>query len=660
MTKIITRCFQGGGAFYNACRRLAKSALTALALIAATFTANAAEVISINFGADTGDRTVDSDTTVVPDVSGENVTGDAWNNVSSGNNGTDVTLTRYWDGTQGAALANTVKVTWTSNNTWRWNDADNAPYQKGYLDDGQGVGVHIAVTGISYDVYDLIIYVQSDSAPQGFVPFTVNGISYTYADGETVEGTASWGERVAGPQLGKNALKITGLCGSGVIIQGKGADGSPRGCIAAIQIVQSSGPATKLPGADFSYGPNPATAPTGWFTEWKPGVGADRMIGPVDALMLNGSTPKSDKFDMPSTEDVTIAAIVNLDNVTRAENDEDLSVIYCLGEVSRATTRGLVLSKRRNDDGGYDLYLNNVKKTSGGSIWASPDLCLKDDGSAQYDTKEKGDGHYGRPYCIFKNITPGYHLIVATQSKEDNRLTLSVDGVMEVGPAPVATGVELLGDGNHKGGFRLGACFGGSYTDTNNGFGRFRNSTGLVVDRIMAWDSVLTEDQIALLWNQYSAVIENQGELSYNSSFATANAAIYVPSVSSTEHTLSVTGGGTMNIPATAVVDVPSISATGNYNSTITVDGGSLTSVVVRTDNNKNRVNIPDNQDSYLVEVDRKYRDDESVVINEREMAFRIHAPKDPTEETMDRLRLHLDSLEGYLEGRRLLAFNAK
>lgn len=58
----------------------------------------------------------------------------------------------------------------------------------------------------------------------------------------------------------------------------------------------------------------------------------------------------------------------------------------------------------------------------------------------------------------------------------------------------------------------------------------------------------------------------------------------------------------------------------------------------------KNRVNIPDNQDSYLVEVDRKYRDDEFVVINEREMAFRIHAPKDPTEETMDRLRFYLGS----------------
>ena len=64
----------------------------------------------------------------------------------------------------------------------------------------------------------------------------------------------------------------------------------------------------------------------------------------------------------------------------------------------------------------------------------------------------------------------------------------------------------------------------------------------------------------------------------------------------------------------------------------------------------KNRVNIPENQTSFLVEIDRKYRDDEIVVTNEREMTFRIHSPKDPTEEAMNMLRLHLDSLEGYLE----------
>lgn len=64
----------------------------------------------------------------------------------------------------------------------------------------------------------------------------------------------------------------------------------------------------------------------------------------------------------------------------------------------------------------------------------------------------------------------------------------------------------------------------------------------------------------------------------------------------------------------------------------------------------KNRVNIPENQTSFLVEIDRKYRDDDIVVFNEREMALRIHSPKEPTEEAKELLRLHMDSLEGYLE----------
>ena len=64
----------------------------------------------------------------------------------------------------------------------------------------------------------------------------------------------------------------------------------------------------------------------------------------------------------------------------------------------------------------------------------------------------------------------------------------------------------------------------------------------------------------------------------------------------------------------------------------------------------KNRVNIPEQQWSYLVEIDRKFRDDEEIVFNEREVTFRIHSPKDPTEESKKRLSLHLDSLERYLE----------
>lgn len=64
----------------------------------------------------------------------------------------------------------------------------------------------------------------------------------------------------------------------------------------------------------------------------------------------------------------------------------------------------------------------------------------------------------------------------------------------------------------------------------------------------------------------------------------------------------------------------------------------------------KKRINIPENQNSYLVEIDRKYRDDDIVVYSEREVPFRIRSPKDPTEETKEILRKHLDSLEGYLE----------
>lgn len=64
----------------------------------------------------------------------------------------------------------------------------------------------------------------------------------------------------------------------------------------------------------------------------------------------------------------------------------------------------------------------------------------------------------------------------------------------------------------------------------------------------------------------------------------------------------------------------------------------------------KNRVNIPEQERSYLVEIDRKFRDDEEIVSNELEITFRIHSPKDPSEESKERLRLHLDSLERYLE----------
>lgn len=64
----------------------------------------------------------------------------------------------------------------------------------------------------------------------------------------------------------------------------------------------------------------------------------------------------------------------------------------------------------------------------------------------------------------------------------------------------------------------------------------------------------------------------------------------------------------------------------------------------------KKRVNIPENENSFLVEIDKKYRKGETVVFNERETPFRIRFPKDASPQAQERLRLHLDSLERYLE----------
>ena len=620
MTKIITRCFQGGGAVSNACRRLAKSALTAFALIAATFTANAANVIAVNFEKPdkNGGGTFVDDTvySVIDNVLPAGIVGKAWNIVkeTDGVKGT-VTLTKELFGDM-VVNTGTVSLRYASRNFWYNNDDGNQtaayPFFKNFLDDGDHdntKGPTLDFSNIPYETYDVIIYASGDGSSVHFRPVRVNGTYYTYKDGHLTTVTVpdgqtypssddNWGVHQIELEVGTDVMILSNLSGSTLSIQGGNNDGSNgRGGIGAVAIVDRSSSADYVPPA-FTYGPNPAAAPTGWFTAWNTALGNNRMIGPegVDALMLNGNTPQSGEIELPQSGNVTIAAIVNLDNV-KSEGD-NLAVIFSLGKVARGDSKlhaaqALVLSKK-----GDDLYLNNVKKTNGGTVWASPNLCLRDNGDSQDD--DNTGSHGGRAYCIFQNIGAGYHLVVATQSQTDNRLTLSVDGQTVTGANPDNSNaaVEYLGDTDRKGGLRLGACYG--RVDGTVPYGRFRNSTGLVVDRVMAWDSALTEGQLATLWNQYAAVIEHQGELSYNSSFATANAAIYVPSVSSTEHTLSVTGGGTMNIPATAVVDVPSVSATGNAASTITVDGGSVTSVVVRTDNNKNRVNIQNGGSLYF------------------------------------------------------------
>ena len=64
----------------------------------------------------------------------------------------------------------------------------------------------------------------------------------------------------------------------------------------------------------------------------------------------------------------------------------------------------------------------------------------------------------------------------------------------------------------------------------------------------------------------------------------------------------------------------------------------------------KNRINYPQKDDSYIVEFDSKYRPDEqyffSNVLEEKGKAFRIHDPKNASEEAIDIIKQHVEDFE--------------
>lgn len=70
----------------------------------------------------------------------------------------------------------------------------------------------------------------------------------------------------------------------------------------------------------------------------------------------------------------------------------------------------------------------------------------------------------------------------------------------------------------------------------------------------------------------------------------------------------------------------------------------------------KNRLNIPQNDNSYIVEFDSKYRDDEQVIFskilqtNSNEKAFRVHAPKNASTKILSEIQNHITNFELYLK----------
>ena len=70
----------------------------------------------------------------------------------------------------------------------------------------------------------------------------------------------------------------------------------------------------------------------------------------------------------------------------------------------------------------------------------------------------------------------------------------------------------------------------------------------------------------------------------------------------------------------------------------------------------KNRINIPQNDNSYIVEFDAKYREDEQVIFSKilqtssNGKAFRVHTPKNATKEILSEIEKHITDFELYLK----------
>lgn len=122
-------------------------------------------------------------------------------------------------------------------------DMDNDTLLKTYLDDGIDTdndinGASISMDNVPFTEYAVIVYFATDYG-SAFFPVTVNGKSYTWNSGATVEGSTNFGNpSVTTPTLGENALCVTGLSDDLTIEGGKTSSGQGvRGGIAAIQII---------------------------------------------------------------------------------------------------------------------------------------------------------------------------------------------------------------------------------------------------------------------------------------------------------------------------------------------------------------------------------------------------------------------------------------
>lgn len=208
-----------------------------------------AEAISVNF------NTEPAGYAVAAEQSAGLYAVDGWNN-TLGASGALSTL-NISNGESEMTLP--ISLKFASQNVYEWASATKA-YLKGYLDDCDRAP-QVEVSNIPFETYSVIVYsatdtVITDTVKCRFWPIQVNGTHYvgssTYNPGvgyaASVESSKvsrlPWGgSRNLTAVYGTNAIRVDGLTGETLTIKtASGTSKSPRGGIAAIQIVNTGAP----------------------------------------------------------------------------------------------------------------------------------------------------------------------------------------------------------------------------------------------------------------------------------------------------------------------------------------------------------------------------------------------------------------------------------
>jgi lysophospholipase L1-like esterase len=181
-------------------------------------------------------------------LAGYEVPGSAWNNIQ-GVEGTTSSTIKKIDSTGTATVDAGVSVAVsTTRGSWNCNQLSaTTELRQGYIDESSDKATPtVTITGVPYTNYRVIIYHSTDSPNYPFGYDTINGVNYTYVNGEQAIGTSSWGDAGASNNAnpieeGVNTLVSGILSGSTVTFVAHrigGSTATARGCFAAIQIVK--------------------------------------------------------------------------------------------------------------------------------------------------------------------------------------------------------------------------------------------------------------------------------------------------------------------------------------------------------------------------------------------------------------------------------------